>query len=74
MRARGKARGTLVTLRSELDVRLHLRMDAAEHEERACGGKADFHRLARLPGAGNLGSAKKIKTWMPGTRPGITSQ
>src|SRR5258708_39713342 len=39
-------------LACDVDVKLHLRMDAAEHEKGARDGKADFHHLARLLGAG----------------------
>src|SRR5262245_29134051 len=43
----GKTRDT-PSLRCDIDVKLHLRMDAAEHQERACGREADFDCLARL--------------------------
>src|SRR5262249_8941083 len=39
-------------LTRDVDVKLHLRMDAAEHKKRAGGGKADFDGLARLLRAG----------------------
>src|SRR5262249_47899819 len=53
-RDRRKGEGPRQTghLACDVDVKLHLRMDAAEHEKRACGGEVDFDRLARLLGAG----------------------
>src|SRR5437764_10430522 len=45
--ARGKTRDTPRS-GCDIDVQLHLRMDAAEHQERTGGGEADLNRLAGL--------------------------
>src|SRR5437588_10254384 len=45
--ARGKTRD-IPHSGCDIDVELHLRMDAAEHQEGTGGGEADFHSLAGL--------------------------